>query len=83
LLSPNACTYLGAAHSSNEADEKLQILDALVGVRLTGTDLASKTGIPSSTVMKRLKSLNAEDRVNSNPGPGKGSPLIWFTVIQS
>jgi len=43
-------------------------------------EIVAKTGIPYSTTKKRLDSMKAEARVGSVPGPGRGSPQLWFKL---
>jgi hypothetical protein len=78
LLNPDDCILLGTRRESAEEDEKANIYDALGSERLSGTAIAVNTGIPYSTVMKRLNSLKAEDKVDCEKGAGKGSVLLWF-----
>jgi AAA domain len=80
LLSPEECRYLGTKQDSAERDEKLRILNALGIERLTGTQLSDKTGIPYSTVMKRLRSWKDEGKVDCQKGQGTGSKLLWFRI---
>lgn len=42
--------------------------------------LPVETGIAYSTVMKRLNSFKAEDKVDFEKGGGKGSVLLWFQI---
>jgi hypothetical protein len=77
-LSPDECSYLGTKQGGSEEDEKQRILDALAEKRLTGKEIVAMTGIPYSTVMKRLKSLKDEGRAISQTGTGTGSPHLWF-----
>src|SRR5262249_2617853 len=52
-LSPEECVYLGTKQEGNEEDEKKRILKVLddADEGLTGEKIASKAGIPYSTVM--------------------------------
>jgi hypothetical protein len=78
-LSPEECVYLGTKQGGTEDDEKRRILEALDNAQhLTGHEIFTKTGIPYSTVMKRLNSLKDEGRANFELGTGKGSPQLWF-----
>lgn len=79
-LSPEDCVYLGSARGGAEDDEKQRIEQALGTNRLSGREIASKTGIPYATVMKRLNSMKNEVRVDSQIGSGSGSPHIWFRL---
>jgi hypothetical protein len=77
-LSPEECVYLGSAQDASEDGEKQRIEEALGTGRLRGREIASKTGIPYATVMKRLNSMKDEGRVDSETASGSGSPQIWF-----
>jgi AAA domain len=79
-LSPEECEYLGPVNAETEEDEKQRIEQALGTERLAAKTIANKTGIPYSTVMKRLGSMKTENRVDSVPGTGKGSPSLWFNL---
>jgi hypothetical protein len=81
-LSPEECVYVGIKQGGSEDDEKTRIEKALSNAqRLTGQEIAAKTGIPYSTVMKRLNSMKDEGRANFQVGTGKGSPQLWCSVI--
>jgi len=81
-LSPEECVYVGTKQGGTEDDEKTRIEKALSNAqRLTGHEIALKTGIPYSTVMKRLNSMKDEGRANFQVGSGKGSPQLWYSVI--
>jgi hypothetical protein len=79
-LSPTECTYLGVSSEEAEDIEKIQLLDALIDGRLSGKELAVKTGIPYSTVIKRLGAMKASGDVDSVTVPGKGSKQAWSRV---
>jgi hypothetical protein len=83
LVSPDECIYLGAANGSAEEEEKKQILDALGDERVTGKELAVKTGNPYSTVMKRLNALKESGEVDCAPTPGRGPGVVWFKADAS
>ena len=80
LLNPEDCILLGTRQESAEEDEKSKIYDALGSERLSGKALSVKTGIPYSTVMKRLNALKLENKVDCEKGDGKGSVLLWFQI---
>jgi AAA domain-containing protein len=77
-LSPEECLYLGSVNGATEEDEKQRIDQALSNEKLTAKTLGEKTGIPYSTIKKRLDSMRTENRVDSEPGIGRGSPRLWF-----
>jgi hypothetical protein len=81
-LSPEECVYLGSEQQASEEDEKKRIEQALGTDRLKAQEIASKTGIPYSTVSKRLNTMKSEGRVDSVPGTGSGSPRLWFRLIR-
>jgi biotin operon repressor len=81
LLNPDECILLGTRQESAEEDEKCKIFDALGNEQVSGKELGLKTGIPYSTVMKRLNALKAEDNVDCKKGDGKGSVLLWFQSV--
>jgi hypothetical protein len=73
---------VGTKQGGTEDEEKTRIEKALSNAqRLTGHEIAVKTGIPYSTVMKRLNSMKDEGRANFQVGSGKGSPQLWYSVI--
>src|SRR5262245_19533221 len=79
-LSPEECVHLGTKQEDGEENEKKRIEQALGMDRLKADEIAAKTDIPYSTVKKRLDSMKAEKRVDCVPGPGKGSPHLWFRL---
>ena len=79
-LSPEECVYLGTKEEDGEENEKKRIEQALGTKRMQADDIAAKTRIPYSTLKKRLDSMKAEARVGSVPGPGRGSPHLWFRL---
>jgi len=77
-LSPEECAYVGPAGEEKEESQKKLILEAIGSQHINGKEIGTKTGIPYSTVMKRLKSLRMEGKVSDEKGTGKGSPHLWF-----
>jgi hypothetical protein len=80
MLSPEECAYVGSMKESNADDEKERILVALGSDRLPPKILAERTGIPDSTVYKRLDSLKADGITDWTKGTGRGSPRFWFKI---
>ena len=80
MLSPEECAYVGSLKESNADDEKERILAALGSDKLSPKIVAERTGIPDSTVYKRLDSLKADGITDWIKGTGKGSPRLWFNV---
>jgi predicted ArsR family transcriptional regulator len=72
--------HLGTKQQDGEEDAKKRIEQTLGTKRMQADEIAAKTGIPYSTVKKRLDSMKAEARVGSVPGTGTGSPHLWFTL---
>jgi hypothetical protein len=79
-LSPEECVHLGTKQQDGEEDGKKRIEQALGADWLKADEIATKTGIPYGTVKKRLDSMKKEARVGSVPGPGTGSPHLWFKL---
>jgi hypothetical protein len=79
-LSPEECVHLGTKQQDGEEDSKKRIEQALGTNRMQADEIAEKTGIPYSTVKKRLNSMKREGRVGSVPGTGQGSPDLWFRL---
>jgi len=79
-LSPEECVHLGTKEEDGEENEKKRIEQALGMDRLKADEIAARTGIPYSTLKKRLESMKREGRVGSVPGPGRGSPDLWFRL---
>jgi AAA domain len=79
-LSPEECVYLGTKQEDGEENEEKQIEQALGTHWLKADEIATKTGIPYSTVKKRLDSMKIKARVGSVPGTGRGSPDLWFKL---
>jgi hypothetical protein len=77
-LSPEGCVYLGPAGEQKEDYEKQRILEAIGSGRMQPKENAKKTGVPYSTVKKRLNSLHSESKVDYEEATGKGSPKQWF-----
>ena len=79
-LSPEECVHLGTKEEDGEENEKKRIEQALGMDRLKADEIAARTGIPYSTLKKRLESMKREGRLGSVPGPGRGSPDLSFRL---
>jgi hypothetical protein len=80
-LSPEECTYLGSRQPEvrREEDER-KILDTIGSRRLLTKEIETQTGIPESTLQRRLESLQFQECIKWEKAPGKGSPKRWFRI---
>ena len=78
-LSPEECTYLGTfSPEGKRQEEEQRILEVVSKERLQGKEIETRTGIPYSTIQKRLASLKRNNLVDCERAPGRGSPQVWF-----
>jgi hypothetical protein len=81
MLTPTECTWLGRAQEASAEAQEQRILETLGTKRLTGNELQDITGIPYSTIMKRLDSLSKKAKVDNQVRKGSGSPKESFRTI--
>ena len=82
-VTPEECTYVGQAGEGVNTSEEDRILKALGSKRVDGNELVAATGIPYSTLMKRLTKLRQEGKVDFEIGQGTGTPKLWFRKAMS
>jgi hypothetical protein len=80
-LTPDECTWLGDQFDGKAESEQNRILEVIGTSSLSPQEIVSKTGIPYSTLMRRLEAMLKQGVLNSRTIPGRGSPQEWFRTI--